>query len=104
MITLKNHSNTKQMDHNNLKIEYNKSDKGKFHCEECPIKFKNKNSLKKHKEKKKHKDSNEDNSGNVNLYSEDKDDSLCTADCHCNTCVAEWVYCAKATTKLNYTQ
>ena len=96
LISLKKHSNTKRVDNN-------KSNNGKFYCYECPIEFKNKKSLKKNKEKE-HKDSNEENSGNVNLYSEDKDASLCTADCDCNTCVAEWVYWAKAATKLNHTQ
>ena len=90
-ITLKKHSNTKHMDQNNLKVDNIKSNKGKFLCDECPIGLKNKKSLKKHKEKE-HKDYNEDNSGNMNLYSEDKDASLCTSDCDCNTCVAEWVY------------
>ena len=68
-----------------------KEDKAKFCCDECPVNFKCKKKIKKHK--KEHnfkKDTDELKNDDINPYSVILESILnCTATCDC---VDEWVY------------
>ena len=94
MITSKKHTNAKHLDQKKS-VDNLTEDKGKFYCDECPVNFKNKKNLKKHKEKEhsfnKHMTEQMNNDENLN----------CSATCDCKKCVDEWVYYTLAATKVN---